>query len=231
MIAAVVLSLAARLPAHVPGLSQGDVVVDGAGDDVGVEVDVVFARGDAARLLDPFVVVTAGGDACAHDPVDGAFVEGDGRALRLQAHCRGAGDLVVDVVGLRALPPEHRMALRVVDDGGTHDFLLSPEATQATLPRASAARMPSRSALSIVVGALVVAVGARRTRAFVTTLGYALVGVGVGLLVRSLSGVVADADVVAVVRVVAAALAVVGVVVDPAPRARIAALALAALAP
>jgi hypothetical protein len=244
-----VVSTVALLSAHVPGVSQANVVVDvvvdagGAdgGDDNGdvvVEVDAVFARADAARLPDPFVVVTAGGAACPGSPVDAAAVEGDGRALRLQARCHDDGDIVIDVKGLSQLPPEHRLALRAVDERGTHDFLLSPAAAQATLPRPRGRPSAGTIAgtLALAVAAVVVALGARRPRPFVSTLGLALVGCGCGLLLRFVQGdpaVVAAADVAvdvtAVVRFVVAALAVVGVALDPLPRPRPSALALGAL--
>lgn len=229
-----VVLLVALLSAHVPGLSQGDVVVDVVGDAVTVELDVVFARADAARLPERFVVVTAGGAVCSSGVVLGDDVEGDGRALRVQAHCDGDGDLVVDVVGLRALSPDHRLALRVVDDGGTHDFVLSPASSRATLPRPRHPRWPGSSVVVLAVAGVVTAFGARRPRALSSTLGLALIGLGAGLLLRSFAVAPVDgatgAAVAAVVRVIVAALAVMGVVVDPAPRARVSALALAALA-
>jgi hypothetical protein len=218
----------AWLLGHVPGISQGHVVVDAAGEDVRVEVDVVFARIDAARLAEPLLTVSAGSSPCHHGPVVAEDVEGDGRALRVEARCPDDGDIIVDLAGLATLPPTHRLALRAIDDAGLRDTVLSPDGTVLVLPRPHGTTPPSAGVIALGLAVLAVAGGARRPRALAGTAAWAAIGGGVTLLLRPLIGPAPDAVVVEVVQFVVAALAVLGVALDPSPRARPSAFALGA---
>jgi hypothetical protein len=160
------------LAGHVVDVSEGTVVVDDdvAGGRVVVVVELAFARADAARL--PAAPILVDGVGCVVDGVAARDVEEDGRVVTAAARCARHADVFVDVAGLGALPPSHRLALRVVDDAERF-LVLAPSSTRVLVPARSAppdrAVAPHLASLSVflavvvcVVFVAVVAPAARR---------------------------------------------------------------------
>jgi hypothetical protein len=214
--------------AHTAGVSQGTVVVGrdaDANDAVTVDVELVFARGDAALLGESPVVVRAGPAVCPGTVVV-EDVEEDGRALRLGARCPGGsvGDGVeLDVGGLQKLPETHRLLLKILDDGGDRATMLWAQGTTATL----SVRHPHAPGwpLALVAAALLLTViGARRPLGALGATA-ALAGAGAGLTAfLQPPGAPGTIPVVGAV-----AVAVLSLLVSPAPRLRLVALPLGAL--
>ena len=219
---------------HTVGVSQGTVVVshDGDNDDddddvVTVAVELVLARPDAARVGPEPARVRAGGVPC---PVttQADDVEDDGRALRLDAHCplsalRSGADVEVEVGGLLALPAEHRLVLKVVDDAGERATMLWSEANTVTLSvrHPQVVRWPT---LLAALALLVTLWGARRPLgALLATATVSMAGIVVTALLGP-PGAPHDALVVVVT-----AGALLALLASPPPRVRLVALAIGAL--
>jgi|GEM_PF-1500117 len=213
--------------AHTAGVSQGTVVVGrdaDADDTVTVDVELVFARGDAALLGESPVVVRAG-EAICPGTVVAEDVEEDGRALRLGARCPGGGvgEVELEVGGLQKLPETHRLLLKILDDGGDRATMLWAQGTTATL----SVRHPHAPGwpLALVTAALLLTlIGARRPLgALGATAVLAMAGAGVTAAMGP-PGAPGSVLVVGVVGATALSL-----LVSPAPRLRLVALALGAL--
>jgi hypothetical protein len=217
---------------HTVGVSQGTVVVshDGDNDDddgVNVAVELVLARPDAARVGPEPARVRAGGVPC---PVttQADDVEDDGRAVRLDAHCphdalRSGADVVVEVGGLQALPAEHRLLLKVIDDAGERATMLWSEANTVTLSvrHRQVVRWPTMVAS---LALLLTLWGARRPLgALLATATLSMAGVVITALLGP-PGAPHDALVVVVT-----GGALLALLVSPPPRVRLVALPIGAL--
>lgn len=213
--------------AHTAGVSQGTVVVgrDADADNaVTVDVELVFARADAALIGDSPLVVRAGPAVCP-GAIVAEDVEEDGRALRLGARCPGGsvGDVELEVGGLQKLPETHRLLLKILDDGGDRATMLWAQATTATL----SVRHPHTPGwpLGLVAAALLLTlIGARRPLGALGTTA-ALAGAGAALTAfLQPPGAPGTIPVVGAV-----AVAVLSLLVSPASRIRLAALPLGGL--